>query len=75
MGAGAFYIDRRLPSQATSNLEEAEAEDKSDEYTDVMQERMGGALTYRHEDGMNYAEILNDLIVGSCLQRPEDVDR
>jgi len=40
-----------------------------------MQQRMGAAsLTYRHEDGMNYNRILDDLIVGSCLQRAEDVD-
>lgn len=39
-----------------------------------MTERMGAPLTYRHEDGMNYNRILDDLIVGSCLQRPEDVD-
>ena len=50
-------------------------EDKSDEYTDVMQQRMGTSLTYRHEDGMNYNRILDDLIVGSCLQTPEDADK
>jgi hypothetical protein len=36
---------------------------------------MGGSLSYRHEDGINFAEILDDLMVGSCLQIPEDVDR
>lgn len=51
-----------------------EAEAKSDEYSDVMSQRMGAALTYRHEDGMNYNRILGDLIVGSCLQTSEDVD-
>ncbi|KAK7391493.1 hypothetical protein VNO78_19909 [Psophocarpus tetragonolobus] len=29
----------------------------------------------RHELGMNYNFILPDLIVGSCLQTPEDVDK
>jgi len=43
--------------------------------TDVMQQRMGSSLTYRHEDGINYAIILDDLMVGSCLQTPADVDR
>lgn len=47
---------------------------KSEEYTDVMQSRMGGGLTYRHEDGMNYAHVLPDLIVGSCPQTAADVD-
>lgn len=55
--------------------EEAELEDKSSEYSDVMQQRMGSSLTYRHEDGMNFALVLDDLIVGSCLQTPDDVDR
>ncbi|WCJ19217.1 Phosphoglucan phosphatase DSP4 amyloplastic [Euphorbia peplus] len=33
------------------------------------------AFTYRHELGINYNFILPDLIVGSCLQKPEDVDK
>ncbi len=53
-----------------------DTEDLSEKYTDVMQERMGSAvLTYRHEDGTNFSRILDDLIVGSCLQQPTDVDR
>ncbi len=50
-------------------------QEKSSEYTDEMQARMGTSLTYRHEDGINYAFVLPDLIVGSCLQTPADVDR
>jgi len=52
-----------------------ETEEKSDEYTEEMQAKMGTTLTYRHEDGINYNFVLPDLIVGSCLQGPEDVDR
>eukprot|EP00775_Hariotina_reticulata_P010276 gene10276-10435_t len=52
-----------------------QVEGKSDEYTEEMQAQMGTSLTYRHEDGINYNDILADLIVGSCLQTPEDVDR
>lgn len=48
---------------------------KSDEYSEEMQKKMGGFLTYRHEDGMNFAHVLPDLIVGSCLQTQEDLDR
>ncbi|XP_020260880.1 phosphoglucan phosphatase DSP4, amyloplastic isoform X1 [Asparagus officinalis] len=40
-----------------------------------MTEAMGAVLTYRHELGMNYNFILPDLIVGSCLQTPSDVDK
>lgn len=36
---------------------------------------MGTTLTYRHEDGINYNYIMPDLIVGSCLQGPEDADK
>jgi hypothetical protein len=52
-----------------------EPEAKSDEYTEEMQARMDTTLTYRHEDGINWNYVLPDLIVGSCLQGPEDVDR
>ncbi|EXB58482.1 hypothetical protein L484_005216 [Morus notabilis] len=34
-----------------------------------------GVLTYKHELGMNYNFIRPDLIVGSCLQTPDDVDK
>lgn len=40
-----------------------------------MQQQMGGTLEYRHENGMNYAHVLDNIIVGSCLQTAEDVDR
>ena len=58
-------------AQAISEDEEA----KSDEYSDVMSQQMGSVLSYRHENGINYADIIDDLMVGSCLQTPEDVDR
>lgn len=58
-------------SQAVEEGEQA----KSDEYSDVMSQQMGSALSYRHEKGINFADILDDLMVGSCLQTPEDVDR
>eukprot|EP00250_Pteridium_aquilinum_P010526 c19452_g1_i1 orf=166-1335(+) len=50
-------------------------EAKSDEYSSNMTHAMGAVLTYRHELGMNYNFVLPDLIVGSCLQTPSDVDR
>ncbi|KAL2651423.1 hypothetical protein R1flu_019551 [Riccia fluitans] len=55
--------------------EDTEVEKKTEEYTDSMQHAMGTALTYRHELGMNYAHVLPNLIVGSCLQTPADVDK
>ncbi|RVW28329.1 Phosphoglucan phosphatase DSP4, amyloplastic [Vitis vinifera] len=50
-------------------------EEKSEIYSNNMTEAMGAVLTYRHELGMNYNFIRPDLIVGSCLQSPEDVDK
>ncbi|XP_022765509.1 phosphoglucan phosphatase DSP4, amyloplastic-like isoform X3 [Durio zibethinus] len=50
-------------------------EGKSEIYSHNMTEAMGAVLTYRHELGMNYNFIRPDLIVGSCLQTPKDVDK
>ncbi|CAM8961938.1 unnamed protein product [Rhodiola kirilowii] len=58
-----------------SEVEEDEEEEKSDVYSNTMTEAMGAVLTYRHELGMNYNFIRPDLIVGSCLQTPKDVDK
>lgn len=59
----------RLPAPPRRPPAAADVEELSEHYTDVMRERMGSAvLTYRHEDGTNYTRILDDLIVGSCLQ-------
>ncbi|XP_039022914.1 phosphoglucan phosphatase DSP4, amyloplastic-like isoform X1 [Hibiscus syriacus] len=61
-------------SSAKKNDSEPE-EKKSEIYSHNMTEAMGAVLTYRHELGMNYNFIRPDLIVGSCLQIPEDVDK
>jgi protein-tyrosine phosphatase len=50
-------------------------EEKSETYSNNMTEAMGVDLTYRHEVGMDFNFIRPDLIVGSCLQTPEDVDK
>ncbi|KAH9768646.1 phosphoglucan phosphatase DSP4 [Citrus sinensis] len=61
-------------SKETSDSSEVK-EEKSEIYSTNMTEAMGAVLTYRHELGMNYNFIRPDLIVGSCLQTPEDVDK
>ncbi|GLC68762.1 hypothetical protein PLESTF_000734000 [Pleodorina starrii] len=63
------------PAAEAGEVEEAELEAKSEEYSEDMQKKMGTTLTYRHELGINFNRILPDLIVGSCLQTAEDVDR
>uniref|UniRef100_A0A7I4DZ91 AMP-activated protein kinase glycogen-binding domain-containing protein n=1 Tax=Physcomitrium patens TaxID=3218 RepID=A0A7I4DZ91_PHYPA len=55
--------------------EKTETEAKTAEYSASMQQAMGTTLEYRHELGMNYAHVLTDLIVGSCLQTPADADK
>ncbi|XP_068645435.1 phosphoglucan phosphatase DSP4, amyloplastic-like isoform X2 [Aristolochia californica] len=71
-------ISLKALSGRTSNTEMSSSElkeEKSEIYSHDMTQAMGAALTYRHELGMNYNYILQDLIVGSCLQTPEDVDK
>ncbi|XP_061353421.1 phosphoglucan phosphatase DSP4, amyloplastic [Gastrolobium bilobum] len=62
-----------IPSAETSSADMEE--EKSETYSSNMTEAMGAVLTYRHELGMNYNFIRPDLIVGSCLQTPKDVDK
>ncbi|KAK9061310.1 hypothetical protein SSX86_018490 [Deinandra increscens subsp. villosa] len=59
----------------SANMEGAKDEEKSDVYSTNMTEAVGAVLTYRHELGMNYNFIRPDIIVGSCLQTPADVDK
>lgn len=50
-------------------------QEKSEDYSSEMQTKMGTALTYVHEAGMNHNRISDDIIVGSCPQTPADIDR
>ncbi|KXZ48593.1 hypothetical protein GPECTOR_26g496 [Gonium pectorale] len=63
-------------TSSSSNGSDPASEDakKSESYSEDMQKKMGTTLTYRHELGLNYNRILPDIIVGSCLQTPADVD-
>ncbi|XP_042487004.1 phosphoglucan phosphatase DSP4, amyloplastic isoform X2 [Macadamia integrifolia] len=62
-------------SSSTEMSDSGVEEEKSEIYSNNMTQAMGAVLTYRHELGMNYNFIRPDLIVGSCLQSPEDVDK
>eukprot|EP00879_Flechtneria_rotunda_P017674 GHRR01018526.1.p1 GENE.GHRR01018526.1~~GHRR01018526.1.p1 ORF type:complete len:519 (+),score=171.17 GHRR01018526.1:515-2071(+) len=73
VAAGTNLADKRAPYKGNASAEPTD--EKSDEYTEEMQAKMGTTLTYRHEDGMNYDFVLPDLIVGSCLQTAADVDK
>eukprot|EP00271_Cylindrocystis_brebissonii_P010217 TRINITY_DN26343_c0_g1_i1.p1 TRINITY_DN26343_c0_g1~~TRINITY_DN26343_c0_g1_i1.p1 ORF type:complete len:425 (+),score=71.89 TRINITY_DN26343_c0_g1_i1:91-1365(+) len=75
MSAGSVATSEE--GKAVSSGSEREGDKKlADEYSTTMQKAMGdAALVYRHELGMNFARVLPDLIVGSCLQSPEDAER
>ncbi|XP_073119224.1 phosphoglucan phosphatase DSP4, amyloplastic isoform X1 [Henckelia pumila] len=62
-------------SASSTESNTSKMEEKSETYSEDMTAAMGAVLTYRHELGMNYDFILPDLIVGSCLQTPKDVDK
>ncbi|CAN1328524.1 Phosphoglucan phosphatase DSP4, amyloplastic [Linum perenne] len=77
-----LHPKRRLSLKAISGStssaesgEDVKDEEKSDVYSNNMTKAMGAVLTYRHELGMNYNFIRPDLICGSCLQTPSDVDK
>ncbi|XP_057476617.1 phosphoglucan phosphatase DSP4, amyloplastic-like [Actinidia eriantha] len=69
-----FFLQAGSASTSSPEMSNA-GEEKSETYSSNMTEAMGAVLTYRHELGMNYNFIRPDLIVGSCLQTPEDVDK
>ncbi|GLT70196.1 hypothetical protein SLA2020_422920 [Shorea laevis] len=69
---------KAISGSASSSVEKSGFElegKKSEIYSHNMTEAMGALLTYKHELGMNYNFISSDLIVGSCLQTPQDVDK
>ncbi|CAA3010173.1 phosphoglucan phosphatase DSP4, amyloplastic [Olea europaea subsp. europaea] len=66
---------KAVSGSASSTENENEKMEKSETYSHDMTAAMGAVLTYRHELGMNYNFIRPDLIVGSCPQSPEDVDK
>ncbi|CAH1438086.1 unnamed protein product [Lactuca virosa] len=72
---GSCLVKATSSPTPSTNIDGAKEEEKSDVYSTNMTEAMGAVLTYRHELGMNYNFIRPDLIVGSCLQTPADVDK
>ncbi|GIL97365.1 hypothetical protein Vretimale_3018 [Volvox reticuliferus] len=73
-GIALGEADTDVSATTASETAVSGTEAKSEEYSEDMQKKMGTTLTYQHELGINYNRILSDLIVGSCLQTPEDVD-
>ncbi|XP_002973850.2 phosphoglucan phosphatase DSP4, chloroplastic isoform X3 [Selaginella moellendorffii] len=73
----SISAQRFVVSASHSSEEEGKEETskKADDYSAVFQKITQSDLTYRHELGMNYNRVLPNLIVGSCLQNPADVDR
>ncbi|KAJ4773965.1 hypothetical protein LUZ62_058222 [Rhynchospora pubera] len=71
----AKVIDKAQSASITEKSSSDKEGAKSETYSHDMTKAMGAVLTYRHELGMNYNFIRPDLIVGSCLQTPADVDK
>ncbi|KAJ8426913.1 hypothetical protein Cgig2_014379 [Carnegiea gigantea] len=71
----SFRFEAIPGSKSSGKMSETKEEQQSEIYSTTMTEAMGAVLTYRHDLGMNYDFIRPDLIVGSCLQSPEDVDK
>ncbi|XP_073000969.1 phosphoglucan phosphatase DSP4, amyloplastic isoform X1 [Typha latifolia] len=76
-GRRANVVTNAYPGSVSNTEKSSSQEDdaKSETYSTDMTQAMGAVLTYRHELGMNYNFIRPDLIVGSCLQTPLDVDK
>lgn len=72
---GNFSMNASSSASSTEKGDTSVQEEKSEIYSHNMTEAMGAVLTYRHELGMNYNFVRPDLIVGSCLQTPADVDK
>eukprot|EP00850_Spirogloea_muscicola_P008930 SM000049S16701 [mRNA] locus=s49:99105:102551:- [translate_table: standard] len=71
---GIIWADR-VEAEKEAEGTRQDDEQKAKEYSSTMQQAMeDAALVYRHELGMNYSYLLPDLIVGSCPQKPDDVD-
>ena len=69
------FARRRRRADASAATHGGEDGTLSETYSATMSSAVGAVLTYDHSLGMNYTRILDDLIVGSCLQTPLDVER
>ena len=65
----------RVRVLASSMDADSEAPGTSDEYNEMMQKAMGNPYEYRHEDGIYYTVIKEQLIVGGQPQSAADVRR
>ncbi|GAB4832038.1 Phosphoglucan phosphatase lsf2, chloroplastic [Ancistrocladus abbreviatus] len=50
------------------------SKNRMEEYNIAMKRMMRNPYEYHHDLGMNYTQILDNLIVGSQPQKPEDID-
>ena len=70
------WMTHAFDKKESAKADVVDTEDLSGSYTTEMQEQMeDDSLVYRHDRGMNYAYLADDIIVGSCLQTPVDVDK
>ncbi|GMH27105.1 hypothetical protein Nepgr_028948 [Nepenthes gracilis] len=60
--------------QENSSSSSAANKSRMEEYNISMKRMMRNPYEYHHDLGMNYTQILDNLIVGSQPQKPEDID-
>ncbi|KAH7284073.1 hypothetical protein KP509_34G038300 [Ceratopteris richardii] len=70
-----FRYDEPRGFSVTSGVCPVLASTKSDEYNRIMQRQMRNPYEYHHDLGIYYTRIIDDLIVGSQPQTPQDIDK
>lgn len=64
----------RVEEKPTRNSTMTRHKDRMEDYNTAMKRMMRNPYEYHHDLGMNYTLILDNLIVGSQPQKPEDID-
>ncbi|XLS93886.1 hypothetical protein HN51_069894 [Arachis hypogaea] len=67
-------IDEKKHKPSTSNTTASKSKDRMEDYNFAMKRMMRNPYEYHHDLGMNYTLIIDNLIVGSQPQKPEDID-
>uniref|UniRef100_A0A7C8ZZ53 Protein-tyrosine-phosphatase n=1 Tax=Opuntia streptacantha TaxID=393608 RepID=A0A7C8ZZ53_OPUST len=63
-----------VEEKSIRNSTMTESKDRTQDYNTAMKRMMRSPYEYHHDLGMNYTLILDNLIVGSQPQKPEDID-
>ena len=64
----------KVLDEGAAGREGKAADPETEAYNVEMSRRMGTTIEYRHDLGVNYTLVADDVIVGSFPQRPRDLD-